>query len=104
MHQYMISYFGGEQSESPSAQQQFKDAFDTWLESMGHAVIKPMVPLYHTHTLHPDGNITAGSDVAMMGYTIIRAVDIEQAVEHAKACPFAMINGWVEVAEVVEGH
>ena len=38
----------------------------------------------------------------MSGLSIIRAASMEEAVAHAKACPFLEIGGTLEVSEMIE--
>lgn len=101
MPQYIITYLGGDQPASPDEGRAHFARYQQWLSSLGDAVVQPMVPCKHTHTIKPGGEVTRGSSVSMSGYTIIQAKSIEQALGYAQACPFLEINGALEVAELV---
>ena len=102
MNQYIITYLGGDQPSTPEEGQEHFARYQEWLGSLGEAAVKPMVPFKNTHTVTPDGTVTEGSSVSMTGHTVIQAESIEQAIEHAKSCPFLNINGSLEVAELVQ--
>lgn len=102
MNQYMILYFGGDHpSDSETSQKHFAK-YQQWLQSLGDAVVKAMVPFRQSHTIHPDGAVQKGSSVALSGYTVLQAETLEKAVEYARSCPFLEINGRLEVAELPE--
>lgn len=102
MNQYIITYIGGDQPSSPEEGKKNFAKYQQWLESLGEAVIKPMVPFKNTHTVNPNGSVAKGSSVSMTGHTILQASSIEQALDYAKSCPFLEINGSLEVAELVK--
>jgi len=102
MNQYIITYLGGDQPSSPEEGKQYFAKYQEWLNSLGDAAIKPMVPFKNVHTINPDGSELPGSSVSMTGHTIIQAKSIEEAILIAKACPFLKLNGSLEVAELVQ--
>lgn len=102
MNKYIITYLGGDQPSTPEEGQEHFAKYQEWLGSLGEAAVKPMVPFKNIHTVNPDGSVTEGSSVAMTGHTVIQAESIDQAIEHAKSCPFLNINGSLEVAELVQ--
>jgi len=102
MNRYIIVYFGGDHPSSPEEAKKHFSKFQQWLNSLGDAVIKPMVPFKKSHTVHPGQSVSEGSSVAMSGHTIVQAESIEQAIEYAQSCPFLDINGSLEVAELVQ--
>ena len=102
MPQFLITYLGGEQPSSPEQGQQHFAKYKAWLASLGDAVVSPANPLKNTHTVHPDGKVTAGSISAMSGYTIVEADAIETALAIAGNCPFLEIKGSLEVSELIK--
>lgn len=102
MSQYLITYLGGNPPSTPEEGKQHFAKYKEWLASLGNAVVSPANPLKNTHTITSDGNVTAGSSIAMSGYTIIEAESIDAAIESAKACPFLEIGGSLEVSELVK--
>jgi len=102
MQHYIITYFGGEHPNTPELQQAHFAKYQAWLAQLGDAAVNPMVPYKNTHVVGADGQVSAGSQTAMMGHTVIAAESMEQALEHAKSCPFLDINGTLEVAELAQ--
>ncbi len=102
MAQYIIVYLGGNQPSSPEEGKQHFAKYKEWLSSLGDAVVSPANPFKDTHTVNPEGTVTAGSSTLMSGYTIIESGSIEKALEIAKACPFLDIGGSLEVSELVQ--
>lgn len=102
MNQYIISYLGGDQPASPEQGKAHFAEYQKWLASLRDVVLKPMVPYKNCHTISPDGSVQAGSATEMTGHTLIQAESIEEAINHAKSCPFLAINGTLEVAELVQ--
>ncbi len=102
MKQYIILYFGGDEPSGPEEGKKHFARYQEWLQGLGDAVLQPMVPLKHAHTVQSDGTVAEGSSVAMKGYTVVQADSIDQALEYARSCPFLEINGTLEVAEIVQ--
>lgn len=102
MTQYIITYLGGNQPSTPEEGQKHFAKYKEWLSSLGTAVISPANPFKNTHTINPDGSITAGSKTTMSGYTIIETDSMEAALEMAKTCPFLEIEGTLEISELVQ--
>ncbi len=66
---------------------------------MGDAVVSPGQPLGPSQIVRQGGQVEdLSGPQALMGYTIVQAETIEEAIEMAKACPFLAI-GSIEVAQ-----
>lgn len=102
MANYLIAYFGGDQPSTPEEGKKHFAEYQEWIKSLGDKAVQPMVPLKNSHTVAPNGEVTAGSEVNMSGHTIVSADSIEAAIEAAKSCPFLKINGTLQVSEIVE--
>ncbi len=102
MTQFIIIYIGGDQPASPEEGRKHFAKYQQWLAALGSAAVSPMNPIKNTQTVHADGSVTQGSDMAMSGYTIVEAESIDDAISMAKACPFLGINGTLEVSELVK--
>ena len=100
MTKFIISYFGGEHPKSDEQKQAHFAKYQAWLAELGDAVIEPMVPFKATSVISPNGNVSQGSGVALMGHTVIEAESMEVAVALTKSCPFLDINGTLEISEV----
>ena len=84
MPQYMMTYLGGNPPSTPEEGQKHFAKYKEWLSSLGGAIISPANPIKDTHTITPDGAITATSTTAMFGYTIIEAETMSAATEMAR--------------------
>jgi hypothetical protein len=102
MPQFVMTYLGGNPPSTPEEGQKHFAEYQQWLGSLGDAAVSPMNPFKNTHVVKPDGSVTQGSGVAMTGYTIVEADDMEAALEMAKSCPFLGIDGTLEVSELVQ--
>jgi hypothetical protein len=100
MSEYLITYLGGEQPSSPEEGRQHFSKYMEWLSSLGDAAVSPANPLKNTHTVGPDGSVTAGGKTTMSGFTIIRAESMEAALSIAGRCPFLDVGGSLEVSEL----
>ena len=101
MAQFIISYLGGDQPSSPEEGQKHFAKYKEWMVSLGDALVSPANPFKNTHTIQPDGSVSAGSSTTMSGYSIVEADDMEAALAMAKSCPFLEINGTLEVSEKI---
>jgi len=102
MHQYVITYLGGEQPSSPEEGKQHFAKYKDWLSSLGESAVSPANPFKDTNTVNPDGSVSSGSSTSMSGFTIIKVESMEKALEITKACPFLDINGTLEVSELIQ--
>ena len=102
MAQFIITYLGGNQPETPEEGRAHFDKYIKWINALGETVISAMNPLKDTHHIAPDGVVSSGSGTQMSGFTIIEAASIEAAVEITITCPFTEIGGSLEVSELVQ--
>ena len=98
----MIAYYGGNQPSSKEEGMAHMGKWKAWVEGLGENVINPGTPL-------KDTKIVTSSDVqdendpnAMKGFAVIKAENIEAAVEIAKSDPFFDINGTIRVSQMME--
>ena len=102
MPQYVITYLGGNQPDTPEEGKQHMAEYMKWLSSLGDAAVSPANPIKGTQTVNPDGSVTSGGTTTMSGYTIIEAESMETALDIAKSCPFLKIGGSLEVSELMQ--
>jgi hypothetical protein len=115
MEKYMLLFRNGLPSEedfqnlSPEAMQTELAKWETWIS--GIAAKGKMVS---TDALQNSGKLVSGSKhiitdgpfieskELVSGYLVLKADNIEEAMEHAKGCPIFEIEGTVEVRPVME--
>lgn len=102
MAEYIITYLGGDQPNTPEEGKQHFAKYKAWLMDLGTAVVSPANPLKGTSTVNADGSVSAGSTTTMSGFTIVEAESMEAALEMAKSCPFLDLNGSLEVSELIK--
>jgi len=101
MTEFMVVYLGGDKPSTPEEGKKHFADYQAWLGGLGDAVVSAMNPIKDTKTINPDGSISE-SVTGMSGYTILKAENIDIAIEMAQACPFLKINGQLEVSEMVQ--
>ena len=99
MPEYIIAYHGGTEPESPEEGAKGMAKWQAWMGGLGDAMVNPGTPLGMNMTVTSDGVSDEGGSNRLSGYSIVKADDMDAAIEMAKACPFLEI-GTLEVAEV----
>jgi hypothetical protein len=102
MAQYVITYLGGNPPSSPEEGKKNFANYQQWLSALGDAAVSPANPLKDTHTIHPDGAVSAGSKTGMSGFTVVEAESLDAALAIARACPFLEVGGTLEVSELMQ--
>ena len=99
MPEYIIAYHGGKEPESPEEGAKGMAKWQAWLGGLGDAIVNPGTPLGMNRIVSSSGVSDDGGADPLTGYTIVKADDMDAALEMAKACPFLEM-GTLEVAEV----
>lgn len=95
---------------TPARAQKSLEAWLSWLEKLESAgqLESPGLPLERTgksvrgkELQVTDGPFAEGKDM-VLGFIVVEARDLDDAVELAKGCPIALGGGTVEVRPVVE--
>jgi len=103
MPNFLYVYHGGRMPESKEEGARSMQAWTTWLDGLGEAVVDGGHPVGKSKTMHPGGRVTNdGGLSATSGYSMIKARDIDDAMSRTKGCPLLAVGGTVEVAEIME--
>lgn len=102
MTQFIITYLGGNQPETPDEGRAHFAKYMQWINGLGDKVTSAMNPLKDTQHVLPDGSVDAAFGTKMSGFTIIEVANMEEALAITKACPFLEIGGSLEVSELVQ--
>jgi hypothetical protein len=97
---------------SPEQMQQMLTGWMTWFEELGKAghIVNGgnRLSMQMGRTIKPGGIVSDGpfSEIKefISGYTIIKAENLEGAVEIAKGCPGLKVGGSVEVRQIVSAE
>lgn len=102
MANYIIAYRdGGKTPESPEEGARHMAKWKTWIGDLGDAAVNPGTPLGKSKIVSTDGVSDHAGPNSLTGFSIVKADDMDAALEIAKACPY-LDFGTVEVAEVME--
>lgn len=101
MVDYVISYFGEPSFNSPEEGSQYQKKWRSWIGGLGDALVNPGTPLKVSKVVRADSVIDGERSVRLTGYSIVRADNMDAAVEMVKSCPH-LEHGTIEVAEVMD--
>src|SRR5438105_2399397 len=100
MSTFLVTYHGGSgMPTDPGQMEQVKMAFGTWVAGAGKAVVDPGAPLRMATQV---SNGAPAPAVAIGGYSIVEAPNVEAAVEVLKSHPFVARGGTLQVDEVLD--
>jgi len=78
------------------------ERWKTWIKGLGDKVVNPGTPLPASKIV-TSGGVQEDSDPnAMNGFAVIKADDMEAAVEIAKTDPFFDTNGQIRISQMME--
>ena len=101
MPNFIIAYHGGEKPESPEEGAKQMEKWKAWVGSLGDAIVNPGTPLGMSKIVTSSSVSDADESNSLTGYSIVKADNMDAALDMAKSCPFLEI-GTLEVAEVME--
>lgn len=102
MPEFIIAYHGGDQPSSKQEGAAHMAKWQAWIKDIGDDVVNPGTPLGKSRIVSAQGVSDDGGDNPLNGYSIIKAADLDAALEIAKACPVLAINGTLEVAQLMK--
>ena len=86
MANYLLTFHGGSMPETKEQQDQVMSAWTSWFGTLGDALVDGGNPISKAKAISPDGSVMDATS-APTGYSIIKASDLDSAVELAKGCP-----------------
>ena len=98
MSTYLLTYHGGSMPESKEEQDQVMAAWTSWFGKLGAALVDGGNPTSKSKAISPDGSVMDATS-APSGYSIIKADDLDSAVELSKGCPVLAGGAAVVVSE-----
>ena len=110
MEKYMFIFLGGDPSHlSPEAQQAHMQKWFDWVEKLDKrkkicwrgSIASGRKNRYRPKKAVTDGPFAESKEV-VAGYFVVLAKNLNEAVEMAKECPDYVLNGIVEVREVMK--
>ncbi len=101
MPNYVFAYHGGTKPDSPEEGAKHMAKWNSWVDDLGDAMVNPGTPLGMSKTVSSAGVSDDGGSNPLSGYSIVKADNMDAALEIAKGCPYLEL-GTIEVAEVKE--
>ena len=101
MANFLLIYHGGAMPETPDEQAKVMKAWTDWFGVLGDKLVDGGNPTGASRSVSPDGSVIDPTQ-APSGYSIIKAADLNAAVELAKDCPVKLGGANILVSEVLE--
>jgi hypothetical protein len=98
MATFLLTFHGGAMPETKEAQDQVMAAWTGWFGTLGDALVDGGNPISKAKAISPDGSVMDATS-APSGYSIIKASDLDAAVELSKGCPVLAGGAVVVVSE-----
>lgn len=98
MANFLLTFHGGSMPETKEAQDQVMNAWNSWFGTLGDALVDGGNPISKAKAISPDRSVMDATS-APSGYSIIKADDLDKAVELAKGCPVLDGGAAVVVSE-----
>ncbi|MEJ2416335.1 MAG: hypothetical protein P8Y45_05280 [Exilibacterium sp.] len=102
MPQYIFTYHGGKQPETPEEGKKSMEEWKAWAVNLGPALINPGTPVGITKVLTKDGVSQNPSPHPIMGFSILEADSMEAALDLLSDCPHFKYEGTLEVSEMMQ--
>ena len=101
MPSFLVTYHGGGMPDDEEGRQQAMAAFGAWVGKMGDALTDPGAPLGPSMTVSSDRVREGDAEGRVAGYSVIRADDMDAAVDLVRDHPFVSRGGSLQVTEAV---
>jgi hypothetical protein len=87
MAKYLFAYHGGSMPEDPTEVATVMAAWETWMGSLGGALVDGGAPTASLSTVAGAGVADGGGANPVSGYSFYEADDLESAIKAAQGCP-----------------
>lgn len=102
MPNFMIAYYGGNQPSSEEEGMAQWERWKSWIAGLGDAVVNPGTPL-RVSKIVTSSSVEDDSDSdTMKGFAVVKAENMEAAVEIARSDPFLDSGGTIRVSQMME--
>ena len=99
MANYLLTYYGGGMPETQEEQAQVMKAWTDWFGVLGDKLADGGNPTAASKAISPDGSVMDPTQ-APSGYSIIKADDLDGAVQLAQGCPVKLGGANILVSEI----
>lgn len=102
MPKYILAYHGGKKPESPEEGAEHMAKWEAWADGLGDSLINRGTPLGKSKTVNSNGVTDGGGADPLMGYSVLEAENIDDAVKMVEGSPHINFGGTMVVAEMME--
>jgi len=102
MPNYLLAYHGGKMSESPEEGAEHMAKWEAWATSLGDSLVNRGAPLSQSKSVSSNGVTDGGGADPLLGYSILKAEDIDAAIKTVEQSPHINYGGTMVVAEMME--
>lgn len=102
MPNFMIAYHGGTAPKTQEDGATQMEKWKVWIQSLGDKIVNPGTPLPMSKIVSSNGVKDDGDPNSMKGFAIVRAADMDAAVNIAKSDPFLASGGTIRVSQMKE--
>ena len=100
MSNYFFGFYANIWPENPEEQQKVMGEWAKWFEQLGDAVVEQGAPTSPGKIIKKDGIVDIESNI-LKGYTVIRADNLDAAIQMAKGCPGIQDGGEIAIYELM---
>jgi len=102
MPNYILAYHGGKMPESPEEGAEHMAKWEAWADSLGASLVSRGTPLGKSKSVSSEGVTEGGGENPLIGYSILKAENIDAAVKMVEDSPHINFGGTMVVAEMME--
>jgi hypothetical protein len=102
MAHFLVTYHGGEMSDDAATVANAQRAFILWATKAGTALTDRGAVVRSTTTIKHDGTHTDAVESPFQGWSVIEAIDTEQAVFILRDHPFLARGGTLQIHQPVQ--
>ena len=93
MARYLITYHAGEMPHGPESMAKARDAFMSWAEKTGAALVDPGAPVRESRTISSMAARSGTAENSVNGWSVIEATDADAAAQLLTDEPFINRRG-----------
>lgn len=100
MANFVLLYYGEPKFSSEEEGKAHQGKWMEWMQAMGDTMVNPGTPMGPAKSV-TSNSVTDSNGTRLTGFSIVKADDMDAAIEIAKSCPFVAV-GTVDVAEAFQ--
>jgi uncharacterized protein YciI len=102
MKKFILTYYGEPQFKTAEEAKKHQMAWMEWAKSLGDKIVEMGNPAKPGKNVSSKKIINADDENRFSGYSVVQAIDLDEAVALTKRCPFVIDGGTMGVHELVQ--